>query len=198
MVWLFGVVLILLLVFSAGFRKIALGLGGIVLAMGVAVFVFDKVEEKRALERIPLSDLLFENFLITPIGNNFTLSGRVNNRSNEFTLTHLTVAVALKDCQVVALGAQGSLPVQNPTVTTDSTTRVDKNKPQTAQAEHQQAARPDDAQCVTIGEVVKKLSLSVPPGQARDFDNFVAVQGGTIKPIGQLKWSYSVQEIKGR
>lgn len=198
MVWLFGVFLLLLLVFSAGFRKIALGLGAIVLVMGVAVFISEKVEEKRALERIALSDLGFENFLITPIGNNFTLSGRVSNGSTQHTLTDMTVSVALKDCQVVANETQDSLPAPNPGVAADTASRDNKNTPRTVSAEHQQAATPDDAGCVTIGEVVKKLSLSVPPGQARDFDNFVAVQGGTIKPIGQLKWSYSVQEIKGR
>lgn len=198
MVWLFGIVFVLLLVFSAGFRKLALGLGGIVLVMGIAVFVSDEIEEKRALERIPLSDLGFENFLITPMGNNFTLSGRVNNRSNEFTLTDLTVSVALKDCPVVAQDAEGSQSGQNLGAATQGATRVAPNKPQTASAEHQQAVQADDAPCVTIGEVVKKLSLSVPPGQARDFDNFVAVQGSVIKPRGDLKWSFSVQAIKGR
>jgi hypothetical protein len=198
MAWLFGVVLVLLLVFSAGFRKLALGLAGIVLVMGIAVFVNDEIEEKRALERIPLGDLGFENFLITPIGNNFTLSGRVNNRSTQYTLTGMTVAVALKDCQIQANEEPNALLGQNPIVTAGSGGRVDRNRPQTVSAEHQQNAPADDTQCVTIGEVVQKLPLTVPPGQARDFDNFVAVQGSVIKPRGHLKWSYSVRDIKGR
>jgi hypothetical protein len=198
MAWLFGVVLVLLLVFSAGFRKLALGLAGIVLVMGIAVFVNDEIEEKRALERIPLGDLGFENFLITPIGNNFTLSGRVNNRSTQYTLTGMTVAVALKDCQIQANEEPNAPSGQNPSVAAGSGGRVNRSKPQTASAEHQQNAPADDTQCVTIGEVVQKLPLTVPPGQARDFDNFVAVQGSVIKPRGQLKWSYSVRDIKGR
>lgn len=198
MAWLFGVVLILMLVFSAGFRKLALGLGTIVLVMGIVVYASEAIEEKRALDRIPLSELGFESFLITPVGNNFTLSGRVNNLSTQYTLTDMTVAVALKDCQVVANDAQDSRQDPNSNVAADTASRTDKNRPQTAQALHQQAALPGDTGCVTIGEVVKKLFLSVPPGQARDFDNFVAVQGNVIKPKGQLKWSYSVQEIKGR
>lgn len=52
-------------------------------------------------------------------------------------------------------------------------------------------------QCITIGESNETLYLSVPHGQARDFDEAVYFSDGILNPKGHLEWNYSVSQIKG-
>lgn len=51
--------------------------------------------------------------------------------------------------------------------------------------------------CITIGESNETMYITVPPGQARDFDESVYFPGENINPKGHLAWNYSVSQIKG-
>ena len=51
--------------------------------------------------------------------------------------------------------------------------------------------------CITIGESNETVYVTVPPGQARDFDESVYFSGGVLKPKGHLQWNYSVSQTKG-
>jgi len=51
--------------------------------------------------------------------------------------------------------------------------------------------------CITIGENNETAYLTVPPGQARDFDESVYFSGGSLNPKGHLEWNYSISQIKG-
>jgi hypothetical protein len=49
--------------------------------------------------------------------------------------------------------------------------------------------------CVTIEEKNESVYLTIPPGQARDFQESIYL--GTLKPKGRLEWNYSVLQTRG-
>lgn len=52
--------------------------------------------------------------------------------------------------------------------------------------------------CVTIGESNISPFLTIPPGQARDFQESVYFSGGTLKPKGRLDWHYTVSQTRAK
>jgi hypothetical protein len=46
--------------------------------------------------------------------------------------------------------------------------------------------------CITIGEKGVYLSLSIPPGQARDIYEKISLYGKTMIPKGKLIWHYDI------
>lgn len=54
------------------------------------------------------------------------------------------------------------------------------------------------ASCVTIGEGTMSYSSPVPPGQARDFNEYVSFDNASFKPTGNLVWTYAVDRLKGK
>ena len=157
MAWIVGIVVLILLVVSAGFRKFALGLVVLASAVGGFFYLQNESEKSRALSRIPLSELVFENVTLKPDYSNYELSGRLKNNSARFTLKQVNLLVTMQDCT-------GESRSQN---------------------------------CVTIGEGEEDMYLSIPPGQARDFNKSVYFSGGTLSPNGHFEWHYSVSQIKG-
>ena len=58
---------------------------------------------------------------------------------------------------------------------------------------------PDDgAACVTIGETTVTVNASVPPGQARDFEEQLSFERATLKPRGHMVWHYTVQSVRAK
>ncbi len=52
-------------------------------------------------------------------------------------------------------------------------------------------------ECETVGQTVDTMYVSVPPGQARDLNEFVSFSGlGTAR--GEHQWNYEVVEILGK
>lgn len=49
--------------------------------------------------------------------------------------------------------------------------------------------------CEIIGEDFHWIFTNVPPGQARDFGDYISLS--RMKPRGVLEWEYSITEIKG-
>jgi hypothetical protein len=49
--------------------------------------------------------------------------------------------------------------------------------------------------CITIGEKGVFLSLTIPPGQARDFHEKISFYGNTMIPKGKLVWHYDINYI---
>lgn len=157
MVWLVGGAIFILLVASAGFRKLALGLVAMGVAVAAVIFVYSEREDSRSLSRIPIAEVVFENAVVKLDKSSYKISGRVKNNSPKFTLTQLDFIVTLQDCA----GASTS---QN---------------------------------CITIGESNQSLYITIPPGQARDFDEFVNPSGGALNPKGRLRWQFSISQTKG-
>lgn len=59
-------------------------------------------------------------------------------------------------------------------------------------------APPAAAGCVTIGEGRAAIAPTIPPGQARDFDELVTFDKGAPAVRGQMKWSYVIESIHAR
>lgn len=158
MAWVIAIVVLVLLVVSAGFRKLALGLVVIAVVGGVIAYFYGQAEERQSLTRIPASQLVLENVRLNPDYSSYKLSGRIKNNSAQFTLTRIVFAITMQDCT-------GDAPARN---------------------------------CVTIGETNESVYLTIPPGQARDFQDSVYFSGGALKPKGRLDWNYSISQTRGK
>jgi hypothetical protein len=98
MAWLFGIVVPVLLVASAGFGKFALGLVALGTAGGGAVYLYNEHEESSPLSRIPISELVFENVTLKPDYSSYKMSGRIKNDPGKLTLKRVAFVVTMQDC----------------------------------------------------------------------------------------------------
>lgn len=98
MAWLIGFAVLILLVFTAGFRKVAFGLVAIALAVGSLLYMHNREEEHRSLTRIPSSELVLENVTLKPYVGSYKIAGRIKNNSAKFTLKRIDFVVTVQDC----------------------------------------------------------------------------------------------------
>jgi hypothetical protein len=98
MKWLIGIVVLALLVVSVRFRKFVLGFVALGAAVGGVVYLINEREESRSLSRIPVSQLIFENVMLSPDYSGYKISGRIKNTSAQFTLKEVTYIVTMQDC----------------------------------------------------------------------------------------------------
>lgn len=98
MVWVIGFIVLILLVISAWFRKVAVGMIIIIGIVGGLVYFLNEREEERALSRIPLAELDFENVALEPNYSGYKLAGRIKNNSQEFTLKQVDLLITVQDC----------------------------------------------------------------------------------------------------
>jgi hypothetical protein len=98
MVWLAGIVILVLLVASSGFRKFAVGLLVLALVVGALFYLDAQDDDRRSLSRITLSELLIEDLMLVPDHGSYKLTGRIKNRSNTFALSSITFRTSMKDC----------------------------------------------------------------------------------------------------
>jgi hypothetical protein len=99
MAWLVGIAVVLLLIYSSGFRKAALGIV-LVGAIGIGIIVLYTQESKReARERIPVGDLELSDISLKQQYGSYTIVGRIKNNSHQYTLTGLGLSVVFEDCE---------------------------------------------------------------------------------------------------
>jgi len=98
MTWIIAILVLLLLVVSAGFRKFALGLVVLAVAGGTIFYLYNEQERDRSLTRIPASQLGLESVRLNTDYSGYKLSGRIKNNSAQFTLTQVVFAVTMQDC----------------------------------------------------------------------------------------------------
>jgi hypothetical protein len=103
MAWLAAIVVLLLLVFSTGFRKVA-AVAAALSAAAVAIFILvhnQSQREARAL--IPSSDIDLREvkFQSDSVGS-YKLVGRIRNNSPSYTLTGLSLKIVFEDCDAAA------------------------------------------------------------------------------------------------
>jgi len=100
MAWLAGIVVLLLVVFSTGFRKAAVVVVAVV-ALVIGIFIlYQQQSEKDAREFIPASEVEFQELTLQPesVGI-YRLVGRIKNNSPTYTLTGLSLKIVLEDCE---------------------------------------------------------------------------------------------------
>lgn len=98
MVWVIGLIVLILLIVSAWFRKVAVSVIIVTGVVGSLIYVLNEREEERALSRISLAELDFENVALKPSYSGYKLSGRIKNNSQEFTLKQVNLLITMRDC----------------------------------------------------------------------------------------------------
>ena len=99
MVWLAGIVVLLLLIFSGKFRKVAFGIVAVI-AIGIGLIVLYTQEAKReSRDRIAVSELDFQDIRLQNDYGSYRIIGRIKNNSHQYTLTGLGVNFSFEDCE---------------------------------------------------------------------------------------------------
>lgn len=52
------------------------------------------------------------------------------------------------------------------------------------------------AQCDTVGEVHEVIDADVPPGQSRDFEEYLS--GASMSPKGQIAWTFQMLSVSAK
>lgn len=100
MVWIIVAAVVLLLVYSAGFRTVALGLLAFVIVVGIIVYVYEEIESQRSRTRILPQDLELNDLRLTTSGSySRQLTGRIKNNSDQYTLRSLDLKITFRDCE---------------------------------------------------------------------------------------------------
>jgi len=99
MAWAIGTFAVVILVaFAAGYRKVAVSLLAVSLAIGALLYVQHREQEQAAFTRVPSSELTFENVTFTPYVGNYKIAGRIKNNSARFSVRQIDLVVTAKDC----------------------------------------------------------------------------------------------------
>jgi hypothetical protein len=99
MAWLIVPLVLVVLVYIAGYPRSSAALLAAVIVAGVLLYYHNQRMEEAARSRIPLSDVVVENVAVTPtFRSSFNLSGRVRNKSETYRLDGITFKVTLRDC----------------------------------------------------------------------------------------------------
>lgn len=100
MAWLIVPVVVVVLVYLAGFRKSALGLLVAAVLAAVLLYQYDQRVEEQERTRIASSEVVVENVsLRATFGSSYDLRGRIRNNSETYRLDGISFKVVLRDCQ---------------------------------------------------------------------------------------------------
>ena len=106
MVWIFVIVVLVLLVYSAGFRTFAIGLLAFVIVAGIIFYVYETTESQRSLTLIlPQEVELADLGLTTSSSYSRRLTGRIKNNSDKHTLLSIDLKITIRDCEKESLNA---------------------------------------------------------------------------------------------
>lgn len=99
MEWLVGIVVLVLLIFSGKFRKVAFGIAAVI-AVGMGLIVLYTQESKReSRDRIPKSEIEFQDIRLQNDHGIYRIFGRIKNNSRHYTLTRLGMKFSFEDCE---------------------------------------------------------------------------------------------------
>ena len=98
MKWLAGIIIVILLLVSAGFRKFA-GIFVLICVVGGLLFwQYQEYEKNKLRNRIALSELVFKNISFKPYNGNYEMTGRLINDSDKYTLNGVQLKITARDC----------------------------------------------------------------------------------------------------
>jgi hypothetical protein len=98
MKWLAIIVILILLVVSAGFRKFAGILVLICLVGGVLIWQYQEYGENQSRKKILPSELIFDGVSLEPSNGNYDFIGRIINNSDKHALSGVQFKLTIKDC----------------------------------------------------------------------------------------------------
>jgi len=104
MVWILVIVVLVLLVYSAGFRKFSLGLLVVLFLAGIIWYVIEETENQRSLTRISPQEVELDKLRLTNSSSySRQLTGRIKNNSPKHTLRSIDLKIILRDCEKESL-----------------------------------------------------------------------------------------------
>ena len=98
MAWIVGIIILILLVVSAGFRKFAGTLVAIAVIAGFLYYQYEKREEKLSMQRIPISEITFQDVILKPSYSSYELVGRITNNSKLYSINEVQLKLTFRDC----------------------------------------------------------------------------------------------------
>src|SRR6476469_2316141 len=100
MPWFFAAVVLVCAIAFPKFRKLLLVTAALLVAVIAALVLNSQSQERAARTRIPFNEVEFVGVTLQrdTFGHDFTLIGRVRNRSPKYTLADFRIKVTLEDC----------------------------------------------------------------------------------------------------
>jgi hypothetical protein len=100
MAWIIAAaVVIVLLVFRAGYRKSAAGLFGGALVVGVLIYLLVRHQEEQASTELAISEVAVDSVVFShTFRSSYDLSGTVRNKSERYHIERIRFEVTVRDC----------------------------------------------------------------------------------------------------
>ena len=180
MVWAVAAVAVLWLAIAyPSFRRVLAVLFGLAsLAAVVVVVVMNLQERQRSREqeeaktRIPMSEIEPFDLRMETESSFATFSGRVRNNNKTYTRTGIEFRIRIRDCRQDAVKTAP-----------DGLTREQF----------------EEHACDIVGDATEQVTVSVPPGQVREFSDHVSFPGVGSRPSNTLRnWEYELVSVSGR
>ncbi len=101
MKWFLGILLLVLIIVSARFRKFAAVVVLVGITVGLLVWQYQEYAKNTIKSNILPAELVLQNISIKPSANSddYEMTGRVINNSERYTLNGLLLNVIAKDCR---------------------------------------------------------------------------------------------------
>ncbi len=99
MKWLALIIVLILLIVSVRFRKLAVMLvlaGGVV---GLLFWQYQDYEQNKSRNRIPPSQVILQNVLFDTSNHHYEMTGRIINHSDQYTLNGVQLKISVEDCK---------------------------------------------------------------------------------------------------
>ena len=108
MVWLSAIVLLLLIVFVPVVRKVAVML----LAISVVTIAYcsyqSQQEREASRNRVSSAEIEFDDLRLGASSSTYELTGRVRNKSSQYTVNFIGMKIQVKDCSVTSLSVEST------------------------------------------------------------------------------------------
>ncbi|MCE7913537.1 MAG: hypothetical protein DYH15_02410 [Nitrosomonas sp. PRO4] len=101
MKWFLGILILILIVVSARFRKFAITLALVGISIGLMAWQYQEYDKGRVKDRIHPSELALENISFKQIEDSFDyeMTGRIFNHSEKYVLNGLLLNLSAKECK---------------------------------------------------------------------------------------------------
>ncbi|SDX04012.1 hypothetical protein [Nitrosomonas communis] len=98
MKWLVGIIILILLIVSVRFRKLAGSLVLLGIVVGLLLWQYQEHEKNKSKNRISPSELVLKNITFKPSNSHYEMTGRIINNSQTFTLNGVQLKITAKEC----------------------------------------------------------------------------------------------------
>ena len=98
MKWLAGIMILILLIVSVRFRKLAGSLVLLGLVVGLLIWQYQEYEKNKSKNRISPSELVLKNISFKPSNSHYEMTLRIINNSQKFTLNGIQLKITAKEC----------------------------------------------------------------------------------------------------